>query len=98
MNEKRFTSAPDWAIEAEREDEKKLEDLIKGLRKEIDRCRELFTIYDETMHGQATIGARFIQDTLSNAEKAITAISGYAGNDTKEMLIFFEILKNFNMI
>jgi len=59
--------------------------LMEGLQKEMNRCRELVKLYEEIPTGG--FGATMIKQDISNAEKAI------AGGDIVEMLKIFKVLQ-----
>jgi hypothetical protein len=77
-NEKSIMSTPTTT-------EKKAENLMDGLFKEMNRCRELKAMYEEIPQGK--FGARMIQIDIDNAEEAIKS------NDVIKMLQAYNALK-----
>lgn len=61
--------------------------LIDGMQREMNRCRELLKLYEQIPTG--TFGAAVIKQGISKAEKAI------ADDSIVEMLKSYEALKGF---
>ena len=69
---------------------KAMENLIEGLQREINRCRELAAEYDRLPNGVGVFGATAIRNEIIQAEQAI------ASGDTVLMMRLFRSLEESN--
>ena len=68
----------------------KSENLIGGLQKEMNRVREIITVYDEIPNNAGVFASLMMKESIKNAEKQI------ASGDTIEMIKAFHDLQGYD--
>jgi hypothetical protein len=65
--------------------------MIEGLHKEMDRVREIITVYEETAGQAGAFAIGMMRHSIKSAEQAI------AGSDTIAMITAHEDLKGYTL-